>query len=406
MDRAALRCPERPALIAIASGAMPGTLIRDAALADGRSASLRRGISLLIRDGRIAYVGPRDGEPDPADAEVVDGAGATIVPGMVDCHAHFTGSGGANWIARFGDPEAELLARGPLGARALARMGILTARDVGAPRRLSLRIRDDLRGDPGAPRILAAGTWIARTGKSPSFVTFVDSGQELLDAAMAELDAGADLVKVMADSGRTGDEVTFSLDELKPMVEAAHRRGKRVAAHCQGKGARVAAEAGVDSIEHGFGVDDPAARAMGSHTTLVPTLSVFGSWGTFVRTVGGRYEETKDASAKLKAQAFEAVRTAKKRGVRIATGSDFGGGSVRPGHLAWEVELLVEAGLEPHEALAAATWVGGELLGLPDAGVIREGAPADVVLVHGDPLSEPSALWRVWLVWHDGVLVS
>src|SRR5439155_1345934 len=80
-------------------------------------------------------------------------------------------------------------------------------------------------------------------------------------------------------------------------------------------------------------------------------------------------------------QAFGAVRAAKKAGVRIATGSDFGGGSVRPGHLAWEVQMLVRAGLEPHEALASATWIGGELLGIKDAGTIREGGPADVVLV-------------------------
>jgi imidazolonepropionase-like amidohydrolase len=384
----------------------PGTLIRGAALADGRSPSLRRDVSLLMRDGRIAYLGARDGEPDPGGAGVIDGAGATIVPGMVDCHAHFTGSGGANWIARFGDDEAELLARGPIAARALARMGILTARDVGAPRRLSLRIRDDLRDDARAPRVLAAGTWIARRDKFPPFVVFVDSGQELCAAAMAELDAGADLVKVAVDTGRTGDEVTFSLDELRPMVEAAHARGKRVAAHCQGKGARIAAEAGVDSIEHGFGIDDPTAGAMSRRTTLVPTLSVFGSWGTFVRTVGGRYEETRSASEDLKERAFAAVRAARRHGVAIATGSDFGGGSVRPGHLAWEVELLVDAGLEPYEALGSATWVGGGLLGIADAGVLREGGPADLALVHGDPLSEPSALWRVWLVWHDGVLVS
>ncbi len=385
---------------------MPATLIRGAALADGRSPSLRRDVSLLIRAGKVAYVGPRDGEPDAGDAQVLDAAGATIVPALVDCHAHFTGSGGANWIARFGDPEAELLARGPLAARALVRAGVLYARDVGAPRRLNVEVRDALAGDAHAPRVLAAGTWIGRREKTVSVAVLVDSAEELRRAALAELDGGADLAKVMVDAGRTGDEVTFSVDELKPMVDAVHARGKKVAAHCQGKGARVAAAAGVDSIEHGFGIDAEVAAQMKGRTTFVPTLSVFGSWETFQSTVGGRFAETKDAMAELKEQAFGAVRIGKRHGVRIATGSDFGGGSVRPGHLAWEVELLVQAGLEPYEALAAATWVGGELLGLPDAGVVREGAPADVVLVHGDPLSDPAALWRVWLVWHDGVLIS
>jgi len=85
-------------------------------------------------------------------------------------------------------------------------------------------------------------------------------------------------------------------------------------------------------------------------------------------------------------------------GVRIAAGTDFGGGSLRANQLAWEVESLVAAGLEPWEALAAATWRGGELLGEPDAGDLRDGGPADFVLVHGDPLSDPTALWRVWRV--------
>jgi imidazolonepropionase-like amidohydrolase len=145
---------------------------------------------------------------------------------------------------------------------------------------------------------------------------------------------------------------------------------------------------------------------MAGHATLVPTLSVLESFVGFAATDGGRFAETKDASAALLEQALAAVRTAKKAGVRIATGSDFGGGSVRPGHLAWEVEMLVRAGLEPYEALASATWIGGELLAIQHAGTIRKDGPADVVLVHGDPLSDPAALWRVWRVYHRGERVS
>lgn len=97
-------------------------------------------------------------------------------------------------------------------------------------------------------------------------------------------------------------------------------------------------------------------------------------------------------------RAEASVRLAHAAGVRIAAGSDFGGGSTRAGQLAWEVEALVRAGLEPWQALGAATWRGGQLLGVRDAGRIREGGPADFVLVHGDPLSDPAALWRVWRV--------
>jgi imidazolonepropionase-like amidohydrolase len=94
--------------------------------------------------------------------------------------------------------------------------------------------------------------------------------------------------------------------------------------------------------------------------------------------------------------AEESFRVARRAGVAIAAGTDFGGGSPRANHLAWEVESLVRAGLEPSDALAAATWRGGELLGEPDAGALREGGRASFFLVHGDPLSDPRALWRVW----------
>jgi imidazolonepropionase-like amidohydrolase len=96
------------------------------------------------------------------------------------------------------------------------------------------------------------------------------------------------------------------------------------------------------------------------------------------------------------------VRTARAAGVRIATGTDFGGGPPRPGNFALELELLVRAGLEPHEALGAATWAAGEVSGVPSAGTLAVGAPADLVLVEGDPLSDVTALRRVRGVFRDG----
>ena len=142
---------------------------------------------------------------------------------------------------------------------------------------------------------------------------------------------------------------------------------------------------------------------------LVSTLSVLASTATFARTTHiERFasDEGKRRAAERRERAFSSIVAAKKAGVRIATGSDFGGGSVRAGHLAWEVELLVEAGLEPWEALASATVNGGELLGEEHAGRIAVGSPADFVLVHGDPLSEPAALWRVWSVFQRGARVA
>jgi imidazolonepropionase-like amidohydrolase len=140
-------------------------------------------------------------------------------------------------------------------------------------------------------------------------------------------------------------------------------------------------------------------------TFVVSTLCVLLSWQTFARTTTlARFTSAdgRGGTADRLARALESISLARAAGVPIAAGTDFGGGSTRANQMAWEVGLLVHAGLEPWEALAAATWRGGELLGEPAAGVIAEGAPADFFLVHGDPTTDPSALWRVWRVaWTD-----
>jgi imidazolonepropionase-like amidohydrolase len=280
----------------------------------------------------------------------------------------------------------------------------------GAP--LSVAVRDELAGQRGQPYIRVAGTWIGAIGYPDMWVT-VD-GPRLKAAALAQLDLGTDLVKLYMDQPQGADDPRaspFAVADVRAAVEAVHSRGARVAAHCGYLGgARVAAEAGVDSIEHGMEIDDDVAAVMKRNgVTHVSTLSVFASWETFTRTTAiERFtsREGRERMAKRKAGAYAAVAASKRAGVRIATGSDFGGGSVRAGHLAWEVELLVEAGLEPIEALAAATRNGGELLGVEHAGRIEEGAPADLVLVHGDPLSDPRALWRVWAVFQRGERIA
>jgi imidazolonepropionase-like amidohydrolase len=167
-------------------------------------------------------------------------------------------------------------------------------------------------------------------------------------------------------------------------------------------GARAGVEGGVDSIEHGFELDQDIVSEMARRGTfLVSTLAVMRSWRTFgATTTIPRFasDEGRERIAAREERAIESVRLARAAGVRIATGTDFGGGSLRANQLAWEVESLVGAGLEPWEAVGAATWRGGELLDERDAGTIREGGPADFFLVHGDPLSDPAALWRVWRV--------
>jgi imidazolonepropionase-like amidohydrolase len=270
-------------------------------------------------------------------------------------------------------------------------------------RALALGVRDRWSGRREYPYVRAAGCWVSRAGSIPSGLSVeVEDGDGLVAAAVGQLDDGADFVKLYLD-GPDRETSPFTASEVRAVVAAAHARGARVTAHSgMLPGARVGAEAAVDSLEHGFQLDaDVVALMAANNVALVSTLAVLESWRSFSRTTTQpRFVEParKGEIAARREWAHESVRLAARAGVLVAAGTDFGGGSLRANQLAWEVECLVAAGLEPWQALAAATRNGGQLLGEPDAGVIREGGPADLVFVHGDPLSDPAALWRTWLV--------
>ena len=393
---------------------MPRTLYRDAALADGTGPQLKVGVSLLVDDDRIEWIGPTDDEPDPGpDTDEVDASGCTIVPGLVDSHSHLTLPGGAHWIERGFDPADRLLRVAEHNARLQRAAGVRWARDVGSPmktdpvdgrhRALALGVRDRWAGHREYPYVRAAGSWVARSGVLPHGLGVeVSDGDGLVQAAVGQLDDGADFVKLYLD-GPDADSAPFTVGEVRAVVDAAHERGARVTAHSgQLAGAKVGAEAGVDSLEHGFQLDADVARTMAANgVAMVSTLAVLESWRSFATTTSSPRFAEPEGRARIAARrewAHVSVRLAAAAGVLIAAGTDFGGGSLRANHLAWEIECLVTAGLEPWQALAAATRNGGTLLGEPDAGIIRAGGPADFVLVHGDPLSDPAAMWRVWLV--------
>lgn len=381
----------RPSPTAAAPTAAPpagprALVIRAGGLADGRAASRITSATVVIRGDRIVYAGAQGGAPQVSDADVVDLPALTVVPAMVDCHVHVTGSGGSDAHSALQQPDAVLLDRAVANGQLLARTGVLGVRDVGAVRGANVKARDAYRARGGMPYIVAAGTWLARSGRGyVSFAVQVADADALLAAALAQLDGGADLVKIASD-GATGSAAHWSVAELKRTVDAVHARGKTVAAHSQGLGARVAAEAGADTIEHGFTIDAATATAMRGRSTLVTSLSTASAFGQL------------DG-------ALASLRAARDAGVRIATGTDAGGAPPRFGEFATEVELLVRGGLAPHEALASATRIGGEVLGVPGLGTLGAGAAADLVLVDGDPLADPRALRNVRAVFRAGVRI-
>ena len=390
------------------------TLYRGAAVADGTGPGLQKDMSVLVAGNRILAIRPTPDEGIlPPGVHIIDAGGSTIVPGMVDAHSHVTLPGGSHWIDRGFDPPEELLRVAEHNGDLLSRSGVRWARDVGSPaaadlrdgrkKALALQVRERWRADPSRPKIRVAGTWIAHSGVlQPGLDIEADDGPALLAAAKAQLEDGADLLKLYLD-GPKKEEAPWSAEDVRAVVEHAHGRGAFVTAHSGFlAGARVGIDGGVDSLEHGFELDSDAVAPMARQKMfLVSTLAIFRSWASFSSTTTiPRFVsvEGKERIARRRERAIESVRLAHRAGVRIAAGTDFGGGSLRANHLAWEVESLVEAGLQPWEALASATVRGGELLDDPDAGRIFEGGPADFFLVHGDPLADPTALWRVWRV--------
>jgi len=389
------------------------TLYRGANLATGRSERLETGISVLVADGRVAWIRPTDAEEDPGPTEglvILDARGTTIVPGLVDAHSHVMLPGGVDYLARLGDPPAVLAAVADRNGRLAWQAGVRWLRDVGSPigidpvdgrrRALNLGVRDRWRGQANRPHVRAAGTWIAAPGGRPG-----GSGLAIADpaalpaAALGQLRDGADLVKLYVQALGGGSPWTAA--EIGRAVKVVHDAGARVAAHVRDLGgARAAVGGGVDALDHGYQLDAEIAHTMAARGTfLVTTITVPKTWLAFAQTAPGSWFATAAGLAnsnRLLRDALASARIAYRAGVKIVAGTDFGGGGARAGVLAGEVESLVEAGLQPWEALGAATWRGGELLGEPNAGAVREGAPADFVLVKGDPLSDPSVLWRIW----------
>jgi len=370
-------------------------------------------MSVEVKDGRIHWIGTStDWRGNRSSLRVIDGRARTLIPGLMDCHVHYSSPGGPDWIARFTDPLPEISIRAVELAEASLRSGVTTAREVGAPHGVNIQLARKVEaGEIKAPRIRAAGTWIAHRGTYVSFARLFESASELRDAIKIEIEAGADLIKVALAGWNEGArpeggaEIPFDEKLLAVAVNEAHKANYKIACHANDTvSCHIAARSEVDSVEHGMFLSDDDLEVMKKNGTfLVPTMSVWDAFQYYARVVDWPEARKKRADS-LREGSCRAVASAIKREVKIALGTDAGGGAARHGRIAREAELMVEPGMS--QALLAGTSEAARLIGEPNRGTIQPGKMADMVLLDRNPVEDVSSLRLVAAVFKEGQQVS
>jgi imidazolonepropionase-like amidohydrolase len=394
-------------------------ILANARLVDGSGAATER-VTIRVDGDRIAEVGGGADVVARQGLDVIDVAGKTVMPALVDAHVHLSAYETIPPPKRGEEPRVPALRYFELArtGRALVEAGVLTVRDVGSFDDHALHLRQAVGlGLAEGPRILTCARILSATSPGCRIFTTMyrpaDGADDVRKAVREQLMLGADFVKVMATGARSvvledPEPAQLTAVELEAVVDEAHRLGKRVAAHAEGLGGtRLAVEAGVDTIEHGLALHrEPALleRMADAGQILVPTLSTFHDVS---EDHADKYPCALVEQAKRqREEAYLTLVAARDAGVALAMGFD----SYPPGRNALELVRMAEGGLTNAEAIATATSGAAAACGLAGkAGVVAPGAFADLIVLDGDPVAEPRALLdpgRMELVMQAGALVT
>lgn len=379
-------------------------IVRGAQVFDGERVAAD--VSVVVRDRRIAAVG-HDVGLEPGD-EPVDATGCTLLPGLIDAHVH---------------------AWGPALGQALA-FGVTTELDQFTDWRWAASMREEQRATDvsGRADLYSSGTCVTCPGGHGTEyglqIPTIRAPEEAASFVDARIDEGADWIKVIYGSGAGMPSITR--ETLSAIVDAAHARGKLAVVHAvTARPAREAALCGADALAHVF-ADSPPDDDLGAILAqgggfAIPTLTVLES--TLGAPSGERLLEDPRVSAYLDEparralttgfprpwpgaleNAFAAVRVLRQAGVPVLCGTDAGNPGTSHGvSMFRELDLLVEAGLSPLDALTAATSAPADAFGLSDRGRVAEGLRADLVLVRGDVSRDVSCVRDIVAVWKAGV---
>ena len=394
--------------------------LKFASVVEGSGRVVQQGVVVVDGDKVVRVLGPRDALPP--DAQVVDLTRYTAIPGLIDLHTHMTyywdsTSGTDPWRQPPRTPEQTVqLARN--NAMKTLETGVTSVRDLGASNYTDVALRDSInKAGWVGPRMFVAGFGLQRA--RPPFRPNTDSTRtvrgrvfnisQVAEAVKQQVDAGVDYIKMYGSTGSgadvTGNE-TFSYDEMKAAVDAAHALGKLIAIHSYGpEGGRDATRAGANSVEHAIDLDDATLAEMARRGTLyVPTIDHNRYYSEHAKDF--RYTPQQVAALdSFRLRNFETARRAFKAGVKLGMGSDavftMFGQNTR--ELGWFVKL----GMTPAQALATATTNAADVLGMSKSlGQIAPGYFADITAVEGNPLADINVvLTKVKWVMKGGTVV-
>ncbi len=396
-------------------------VVRAAHLIDGRSNGVRHDVAVLVKGGRIVQIGsPQEiARQAPSEARTIDLGDATLLPGLIDAHTHLllqgdiTAADYDEQVLKESIPYRAI--RATAAARTALMNGFTTLRDLETEGAMyaDVDVKTAInRGVIPGPRLFVATRAMAPTGmyplrgyswelKVPEGVQIVDGPDNIRKAVREQVKYGADWIKFYADreyyyadDGRLRSWVNFTEEEMKAIVDEAHRLGRRVAAHAIGwDGIDAALRAGANSIEHGIGLtEDLMDRMVDQNVYWCPTIFVVA----YVAPRGGNWPRMSETTKR-------AFGTALEKNVKIAYGTDAGGYAWTENQ-AQELSYMVRYGMSTMAAIQSATSVAAALLDRDDIGILAAGKIADMIAVAGDPLWDISELERVTFVMKEGVV--